>query len=246
VSRVLAVPVGRRILGPVMDSPDSSQPPASWIRQAGVRLRYLWFTKMIGTLIAMSAFFITYFHLLNNPRVKVTTVPTIFLDDWIAFMPWAVVLYVSLWVYVLLPPALLLSTVVLRSYLWACVALSVVGFAVYLLWPTSVPKSGIAWSEHGSILYLKAVDASGNAFPSLHVAFSVFTAIWLGRILRALGAGPVARALNWVWCLGIVYSTMAIRQHVALDALSGAALGALAAWIHLGLLSSVRPPVAYP
>jgi membrane-associated phospholipid phosphatase len=229
-----------------MDSPDLRPSPAVWLRRAGARIRHRWFTKMVGTVIAMSAFFITYFHLLNNPRIAVTTVPTIFLDQWVVFMPWAVVLYVSLWIYVPLAPSLLASTVVLRSYLWACVALSVVGFAIFLLWPTTVPTTDIAWSQHASILYLKAVDASGNAFPSLHVAFSVFTAIWLGRILRSLGAGRVARALNWLWCLGIVYSTMAIRQHVALDALSGAALGALAAWAHLSILSSVRPPIAFP
>ena len=229
-----------------MDSPETRQPPASWLRQAGERIRFRCFTKIIATCIAMSAFFITYFYLLNNPRMKVTTVPTIFIDGWIGFMPWAIVLYVSLWIYVLLVPAMLLNTVVMRSYLWACVALSVVGFAVFLLWPTTVPRTGIEWSKHASIFYLKTVDASGNAFPSLHVAFSVFTAIWLGRMLRNMGAGTIVRALNWLWCLGIIYSTMAIRQHVALDALSGAALGALAAWIHMRILSSIRPAIAFP
>ncbi|HEY1764606.1 MAG TPA: phosphatase PAP2 family protein [Opitutaceae bacterium] len=229
-----------------MDSPDSRQPPASWLRQAGQRLRYRCFTKMFGTLIAMSAFFITYFHLLNNPRIKVTTVPTIFIDQWVVFMPWAVILYVSLWIYVLLVPAMLLDTRVMRSYLWACVALSVVGFGIFLLWPTAVPRSSIAWSKHASIFYLKTVDASGNAFPSLHVAFAVFTAIWLSRMLRTMGAGGIARSLNWLWCLGIIYSTMAIRQHVALDAISGAVLGGVAARIHLSILASIRPPIAFP
>jgi membrane-associated phospholipid phosphatase len=65
------------------------------------------------------------------------------------------------------------------------------------------------------------------------VAFAVFTALWFGRLLRGLGAGRAARELNWAWCAGIVYSTVAIRQHVALDALAGAVLGAGVAWAHM-------------
>ncbi len=229
-----------------MENRDSRQPPTDWIRQACVRIRFLWLTKMLGTCIAMTAFFIAYFYLLNNPRIGVTTIPTIFLDRMIGFVPAAVVLYVSLWVYVPLAPALLLDRLVLRSYLWACVALSIAGFSVFLVWPTAVPKPAISWSQHPSMFYLKAVDASGNAFPSLHVAFAVFTAVWLGRILRAIGAGGIVRSLNWLWCLGIVYSTLAIRQHVALDAIAGAGLGLAAALTHLRILESLRPVVAFP
>jgi membrane-associated phospholipid phosphatase len=34
-----------------------------------------------------------------------------------------------------------------------------------------------------------------------------------------------------VWCIGVVYSALATRQHVAVDVLAGLALGALAAWL---------------
>ena len=86
---------------------------------------------------------------------------------------------------------------------------------------------------HPAFGFLKSVDASGNACPSLHVAFAVFTAIWLNRLLRQMGAGKVVRAFNWLWCLGILYSTVAIRQHVVLDVLAGAGLGAVVAAVHL-------------
>jgi membrane-associated phospholipid phosphatase len=109
-----------------------------------------------------------------------------------------------------------------------------------------VPVPDIAWPEHSSISYLKAVDASGNAFPSLHVAFAVFTAVWLHRLLGELGAGGLVRALSWLWCLGIVYSTIATRQHVALDAISGAAMGAAGALLHLRILGGLRAGTASP
>ena len=45
------------------------------------------------------------------------------------------------------------------------------------------------------------------------------------RLLRYLGAPHWLRALNWLWCLGILYSTLATKQHVAIDLYAGVALG---------------------
>jgi membrane-associated phospholipid phosphatase len=199
----------------------------------------MWLTKMTGTIATMTAFFLVYFWLLNHSRLPVTTIPPIFIDRLVPFFPAALALYVSLWIYVPLAPALMLERREMASYVWAVVALSAIGFGFFIIWPTAVPKADIDWTRHPSVTYLKGVDASGNAFPSLHVAFAVFTAFWLGRLLRELGAGPVARALNWLWCVAIVYSTLAIRQHVALDAIAGVALGAAVAVLQLRVLGSV-------
>jgi len=82
---------------------------------------------------------------------------------------------------------------------------------------------------------LQSVDGSGNACPSLHVAFAVFSALELDRILRRMGAHGLARGLSWGWCAGILYSTLATRQHVAIDLFAGAALGVAGAVLHLSL-----------
>jgi membrane-associated phospholipid phosphatase len=71
------------------------------------------------------------------------------------------------------------------------------------------------------------VDAPGNALPSLHVATALFTALWIQRLLREIGAPADLRHLNWLWLALIVYSTLATKQHLALDVLAGGALGAL-------------------
>jgi membrane-associated phospholipid phosphatase len=92
------------------------------------------------------------------------------------------------------------------------------------------------WSQHPAFAFLQKVDASGNACPSLHVAFAVFTAVWLGRLLRQMSAGRRVCAFSWLWCLGILYSTVAIRQHVVFDVIAGAGLGAVVAVVHLRLL----------
>jgi len=188
---------------------------------------------MIGTATGMTVFFIAYFAVLKHPVFPVTVVPLTVIDGWIGFQPWTLPLYLSLWFYVSLAPALLTDGRELVSYAVAWVALSVIGLGIFLVWPTAVPPPGVDWAQHPAFAFLKAADAAGNACPSLHVAFAVFSAVWFERLLRQMGAGRGLRTLNWLWCAGILYSTVATRQHVALDVLAGAALGAVGAAVHL-------------
>ena len=208
----------------------------SWLQQVWPRVRTLWVAKVTGTILSMPLFFVVYFWLLKHPLFPVTTIPLTAIDRLVGFCPETLPLYVSLWVYVVLPSMFLKNRRELGSYGLAVVGLSAIAFVFFLFWPTALPKFEMDWSQHPSVSFLKTVDASGNACPSLHVAFAVFTAIWLGYLLREMGAGRLVRALNWLWCLGILYSTMAIRQHVALDVLAGAALGTIVGALHLRIL----------
>jgi membrane-associated phospholipid phosphatase len=215
-----------------MDLPPTHPPDARWIRRARVRVLKYWPVKMFGTTLVMTGFFAAYFWVLRHPLFPVTTMPLTAVDRLIPFQPETLPLYLSLWVYVSLAPALLLERREMISYALATAGMSVIGLGIFILWPTTVDWPA-DWSHHPAFAFLKSVDAAGNACPSLHVAFAVFTAIWLGRLLRQMGTGQLMRALNWLWCLGILYSTVAIRQHVVLDVLAGAALGAIVAMAHL-------------
>ncbi len=216
-----------------MDLPHSHPIEAGWPHRAVGRIFTWWPAKMAGTALGMAAFFAAYFWVLNHPFYPVTVMPLTAMDRWIGFQPWTLPLYLSLWVYVSLVPALMLDRRELVSCGVAWTALSVIGLGIFLRWPTTVPPAGVNWSQHPLFAFLKSADAAGNACPSLHVAFAVFSAVWFGRLLRVMGAGPAVRALNWLWCLGILYSTMATRQHVALDVFAGTALGAAVAVAHL-------------
>jgi membrane-associated phospholipid phosphatase len=220
----------------IMDLPHPRPPDVGWFHQVGARLLTWWPAKMIGTTFGMTAFFVVYFWLLRHPAYPVTIMPLTAVDRLIGFWPEALPLYLSLWFYVSLAPALLTDHCELVSYGLAALALSVIGLGLFFFWPTAVPLPEVDWSRHPSFAFLKSADASGNACPSLHVAFAVFTGVWFGRLLRQMSAGGFLRALNWLWCLGILYSTIAIRQHVALDVLAGAVLGATVAAVHLRLL----------
>ena len=188
---------------------------------------------MIGMTLGMTLFFAAYFWVLHHPLFHVTTMPLTAVDRLISFRPEALPLYLSLWIYVSLVPALMIKRREIMSYALATVVMSFIGLGIFLLWPTTVFWPDADWSQHPAFAFLQSVDASGNACPSLHVAFAVFTAVWLGRLLRQMGAGRVVCVFNWLWCLGIIYSTVAVRQHVALDVLAGAGLGITVAVIHL-------------
>jgi membrane-associated phospholipid phosphatase len=205
----------------------------AWHLQAAAALRRHWYLKAIGTTVFISLFFAAYFYLLRHPVHPVTVMPVTFLDRLFGFYPATLPLYLSLWVYVSLPPALLATRRGLYGYglamAWTCLA----GLMVFYVWPTTVPAAHIDWTRYPDVHFLKEIDASGNACPSLHVTTAIFSGIWLNALLRRFGAPRWILFFNWTWCAGIVYSTLATRQHVALDVLAGLALGMLGAYVSL-------------
>ena len=203
------------------------------MRAARLVLTHFWL-KAIGTTVIMTLFFMAYFHLLRHPAGPVTTMPLTLVDRWIGFQPWALPIYLSLWFYVCLPPTLMVSRWELVRFGAGISAVCLFGLGVFALWPTQVPSMQAFYALHPGFELLRGIDASGNACPSLHVATAVFAALWFDRLLPRLGLGSAARGLNALWCALIVYSTMAVKQHVLVDAVSGAALGVCGAWIAQG------------
>ena len=188
--------------------------------------------KAIGTTLGVSAFFAVYFTLIHHPLFQPVTVAITRLDHAVSLQPLALIPYVSLWAYVALLPALLIDRRELIGFALGCVALAVVGLLIFLIYPTCTPNAGTDWSLYPALQFIKKADTAGNACPSLHAAFAVFTGLWFARLLPRLGAGLLSQSFNLIWAGLIVYSTLAIRQHVALDALWGSLLGAWVAGIN--------------
>jgi membrane-associated phospholipid phosphatase len=190
--------------------------------------------------VAISVFMVGYFILLRHPLFPVTLIPVTALDRRIGFEPWSLLPYASLWLYISCAPMLLSGRRQYLLYGSSAVLLAAVGFALFFFWPTAVPAPDLDWSRYPYVAFLKSVDAAGNACPSLHVAYAVLTALWLQRLLGEIGAPRWLRTLNWAWCILIAYSTLATKQHLALDLAAGALLGAALTWPHL--LLERRPP----
>jgi membrane-associated phospholipid phosphatase len=195
------------------------------LNDAWSRWRDRWWLKSLGFSVYLTVFMVLYFVLLRHPLYPVRTLPATALDTWIGFAPWSLLLYASLWFYISLVPTFLNSWSEMGVYLVQVTVLSLLGLGLFLFWPTAVPAPDIDWTQHPSVAFLKSVDASGNACPSMHAAFAAFTAVWLYRLLRHLRAPRGWQVVNFLWCLGILYSTLATKQHVALDLYAGVPLG---------------------
>lgn len=213
-----------------MRIPDA-QPP--WYRQAAAVIPQHVCLKGTGTLLFIGLFFGAYFYLLKFPAYPITVMPYTLLDRLISFQPLAMPLYISLWVYVSLPPILLATRRELYAYGLAMAGTCLAALIVFYFWPTAVPVADIDWTRYPGVDFLKNMDASGNAFPSLHVATAIFSGIWLHHLLRRFGGPQWILLVNWIWCVGIIYSTLATRQHVAVDMWGGVALGGLTAYLSL-------------
>lgn len=206
-------------------APCLSRPPPAWAPELTRRIRRHIFLKTGALCALIWVFFIGYFHVLHHPVNPVTIMPLTALDRLIPFQPLALIPYLSLWFYLGIAPGLMLTLRELAVYgLWAA-ALCLTGLICFYTWPTTVPPLGFDVSGYAGFSMLQGVDSAGNACPSLHLATALFTAIWVGHMLRHLGMPRGLRLLNTAWFVAIAYSTIATKQHVVLDALAGAALG---------------------
>lgn len=217
---------------------------APWARTLGTRITALWWLKGLGTTAFMTLFFWAYFTILENPANPPIEVPTLMMDDWIPLTPWAYTIYISLWVYVSLPPALMLNFRALLHFGFWVSAMCAACLLFFWWVPTQTPTFGIDWSLYPGLSLIKGVDAPGNAFPSLHVASAIFSGFWLQRILNVVGAPAWLRWINALHCLAIAWSTMATLQHVALDVMAGAIVGSVFAWASLRALNRKNAPLS--
>jgi membrane-associated phospholipid phosphatase len=187
-------------------------------------LNDFWF-KFLGTSAFMSLFFWAYLFLLKNPVFPVTTMPLTVIDQWIGFAPLALIPYLSLWLYCSLPVTLMPTRARLLNFGFWIGAMCLLALSIFYWWPNAMPPADIDWAQHPSVAFLKAVDAAGNACPSLHVAAAVYSSFWVYWLMRELRLGWRAQSIQILWGVAIVYSTMATKQHVALDVLAGTVLG---------------------
>ena len=203
--------------------------------QEGVRAAF-WaipLFKTTGISVVTTLLMLGYFWALRHPAQRVVVMPLTPVDRWVGFCPALAPFYFSLWFYTSLCAGLVPSRRQLILYGVYAGIIGVVGLVIFVVWPTAVPAMGIDWRQYPSVAFLKRLDASGNACPSLHVAYAVYSAVWVEALLSEIGAAWGLRAASLVWAGLIVYSTMAIRQHVAIDVLLGAVLGLVGAFAFL-------------
>ena len=147
-------------------------------------------------------------------------------DRWVGFRPGWV------WVYATVYPMPAISWLAttrrqLARYAAGMTGTMLAAFVVFAVYPTAaaappVPDGPVLGRVYRLIF---TVDGRANALPSLHVAFAVYH---VRLTVRLLAPGRLWRIGLWAWVALIAFSTIATRQHNALDVPAGAALGWLA------------------
>ena len=210
------------------------------------RLRSHWRLKCALSVVLSLAFCVPYFTLQRVTFFPVRRLPLTALDRLVAFQPRWVYAYQS--IYLLFPTTAWLASTrgELARYARGFLALSLAGFAFFLLLPVEGPRP-VALPADGMLRLLHAYDRPLNAFPSLHVGLAVYTVLFGRRILTQATPGVrMFLVVEWAWVVLIAYSTLATKQHYAIDLPAGALLAwAADAW---AWRSAVGPavPAAVP
>ena len=179
------------------------------------------------------AFCVPYFLLMHFPVRPIQPVPTIWLDDAIAFDPRWIWVYQSIYLLINPLPWLATAVVQLRQFATGFLLLCGVSFVVFLIYPTHCPRPQIV-NPTGMYWFLLLYDRPNNAFPSLHAGLLVYTLLFVWRLmrddvrLRRSAVFSIVYAALCIWGLAILYATVATKEHYAIDILVGAGLGACA------------------
>lgn len=187
------------------------------------RLRSELRLKLILTVVLNICIFVPYHFLQWHHFFPATAMPASFCDRLIPFSDQAVWIYLS--VYLLMPigPFLMNNRPQIFRYAFGVILIGTVADFIFFIWPTSCPRPA-ADGTNAVYRMLIGVDNPFDAFPSLHAAFAVFSALCAGRVLREFRGGAPWRGGLWLWVSLILFATLATKQHMAADIGAGTVL----------------------
>ena len=157
--------------------------------------------------------------------------PEMALDRLITVQPAWMLVYASLYVFVILLPLLVVREPdLIRRAMQAYLTVMIVAYIGFLVYPTGAPRPGGVPGDGFAAWALRlayAIDVPYNCFPSLHVAYAFVSALTCYRVHRGVGAAAT------VWAALIGVSTLYTKQHYVADVIAGALIALVAYAIFL-------------
>ena len=201
-------------------------------------LAYLaWRTVLASAFVSLAPL---YFVIAMFTRGRATYVPELALDRALPVQPAWMLVYGSLYVFIVILPVLAVRKQELfRRGLRGYLMVMLVAYAGFLLFPTAAPRPSQVLGDGFSAWTLRlaySLDTPYNCFPSLHVAYGFVAALTCYRVHRGVG---VAAAL-WAALVGV--STVYTKQHYVADVIAGT----LAAYVAHLLFLRTYPRDAIP
>lgn len=166
-----------------------------------------------------------YFPLAAATTGRTLFVPELPLDRAVPLQPAWTPIYLSLWIFSLLPVFVVRGAELRRRTILAYLTVVITAYAGFLAYPTAAPRPAAVPGDDVFAWSLRALyrfDPQYNCFPSLHVAYSFLAALSAYRVHRGLGAVAVA------WATLIAISTLFIKQHYVADVVAGTLLALIA------------------
>ena len=177
-----------------------------------------WRTLLASLLVSLAPM---YFAIAILTRGGPTHAPEVALDRALPLQPSWMLVYGSLYVFVVVLPLLVVrDRQLFRRAMQAYLTVMLAAYAGFLLYPTAAPRPDevagagfAAWS----LRLAYSLDPPYNCFPSLHVAYSFVSALTCYRVHRGVGAAAA------IWAALIGVSTLYTKQHYVADVVVGAA-----------------------
>lgn len=173
------------------------------------------------------------------PRVDLYTP----LDEAIPFLPWTILVYLSMYVMFVAAAIVVRGRAFLRG-LSALIIVNVLSFIGFILFTSHYPRPApssieVEWLAR-LFTWMFGLDPPGNTFPSLHVGTTVTAAAMLWN-----------KPGRWIWVTWaalICVSTLTVKQHFVADVVGGLLVAAVTfLWIdrragaHSGVMGPTPP-----
>jgi membrane-associated phospholipid phosphatase len=182
--------------------------------------------RLAALSIAFGVFFYSVYWLANHYTGTLTSRHRVdfAFEASIPFLPWMILLYLSITPLLILLPFRFRTTVdALPAFATLCSQVAIAGL-VFVVFPAELgfPEPIVSGPVAIPFAAATAINLTYNLLPSLHVAFALSAAVFLAD------AGSTAwRTGIWLWSLLIVASTVLTHQHHLADVAAGAILSAL-------------------
>lgn len=175
--------------------------------------------------------------------VTTHTLPVTWLERQVPFVEPFVYVYLSIGLFMPAGAFLTVSRPTLVRYGQGFLAITLVAFGCFVLYPVEFPAPAVT---PATFLYqLVLSDTRLNCLPSLHAAYTVYALLYWRCLLPELTVPRLRRAVAALvtgWALLILGSTLLIKQHYLVDVVAGIALAVVAHWL-AGRKTAERAPV---
>ena len=153
----------------------------------------------------------------DRPGMSLAT----FIDDAVPFLPFSILGYALVYVFIFLPAFTIQHRAVFTRVFWGFLLLSLMALPFFVFMPVRVPRPGVPTQEsffYWGVAFNYVLDKPVNAFPSLHVANSVFAAACCVKLSRRVGLWGIIGSTI------IAISTLTVRQHFLADVIAATAI----------------------